>query len=297
MQAYRRDIMHKMISRIAVSCLYVVALLPLGALYVLSDAVYFLVYYIIRYRRRLVRTNLRNSFPDKSEADIRQIERKFYLHLCDCIFETLKLLHVSDKEMQKRVTTINAGLVEKIAATGKPIILYIAHHGNWEWVQEVTLHYRNPRINVAIYKRIDNPIASKAVGMMRSRYDSMIIPQEKTLRTLLQLKQQGEPFLTGFIADQRPPHFHQKCWTTFLHQRTPILTGGEDIGRRIGAHFLYLDVDKTARGHYTMEFKEIPHDASVKDYPYTVGYFRMLEQSIRRRPELWLWSHNRWKNA
>ena len=289
--------MYKIISYIAISCLYAVALLPLRVLYVLSNVTYFMLYYIIRYRRNLVRANLCNSFPDKKEADIRQIERKFYLHMCDCIFETIKLLHISDMEMQKRVVTINAELVEKIAATGKPIILYIAHHGNWEWVQEVTLHYKNPKINVAIYKKIRNPIASKAIEMMRSRYKSIIISQEKTLRTLLQLKQQGEPFLTGFIADQRPPHFHQKYWITFLHQRTPILTGGEDIGKRIDAHFLYLDVDKTARGHYTMEFKEIPIDASIEKYPHTVGYFRMLEQSICRRPELWLWSHNRWKNT
>lgn len=289
--------MYKIISYIAISLLYAVALLPLGVLYVLSDVTYFMLYYVVRYRRNMVRTNLRNSFPGKTDADIRQIERKFYLHLCDCIFETIKLLHVSDKEMQKRVVTKNVELVEKMASTGKPAILYIAHHGNWEWVQEISARYRNPKLSVAIYKKIHNPIFSKAVKMIRSRYKTMIIPQEKTLRTLLQLKQQGEPFLAGFIADQRPPHFHQKCWITFLHQRTPILTGGEEIGKRIDAHFLYLDVDKTKRGHYTMEFKEIPCDASIKDYPYTVGYFRMLEESICRRPELWLWSHNRWKNT
>ena len=290
--------MKKIVSHIALFCLCAVALLPLRVLYVLSDVTYLLTYYIIRYRRKVVRTNLRNSFPEKAEAEIRNIERKFYLHFCDCIFETIKLLHISDKEMRKRVVTINTELVEKVAATGKPIILFIAHHGNWEWVQEITLRYQCPKINVAIYKKIHNPIAAYTIEKMRSRYALCVtIPQEKTLRTMLTLKQQGEPFLAGFIADQRPPHFHQKQWITFLNQHTPILTGGEDIGRRIGAHFIYLDVDKTKRGHYTFEFKDIAPDASIEEYPYTVGYFRMLEQSIRRRPELWLWSHKRWKNT
>ncbi|MCH5176301.1 MAG: lysophospholipid acyltransferase family protein [Prevotellaceae bacterium] len=291
--------MKKMISHIALFCLCIVALLPLRVLYVVSDATYFLLYYIIRYRRKVVRTNLINSFPEKTEAEIRSIERKFYLHLCDCIYETIKLLHISDKEMRKRAVIVNAELVEKIAATGKPIILFIAHYGNWEWVQEITLRYKYPKTNVAVYKKIHNPISAKVVEKMRLRYASscIIIPQAETLRTILKLKQQGEPFVAGLIADQRPPRFHQKLWITFLNQHTPLLTGGEDIGKRIGAHFLYLDVDKTRRGHYTMEFKDISTDESIEEYPYTIGYFRMLEQSIRRRPELWLWSHKRWKYA
>ena len=147
---------NRFLYNLLISLLRFWAFLPFGILYFISDGMYLIVYHIVRYRRKTVRDNLRNSFPEKSNRERKRIERKFYRHFCDCIVETIKLLHLTDKGMNKRINVTNANLIDQLAKDGAPIILYLGHYGNWEWTPAVTLHYTHPTLSGQIYRPLHN---------------------------------------------------------------------------------------------------------------------------------------------
>ncbi len=270
--------------------------MPLRILYLISCVAYPIVYSILRYRRRLVRENLKCSFPEKSEKEIICIEKAFYHNLCDIFIEAFKCLNISDEEMRKRVEIVNYELPERIASEGKNVFMLLGHCGCWEWVQEVCTRYKNPRKNCEIYKQISNKYFSSLMHEIRSRWNTEQIETKKSVRTMLQWNKEGEPFLCGFIQDQRVSGTKSKDLTTFLNQTTPIMPVAEEIALKANAELVYLDVEKTQRGHYRMTFCEmpVPEDLRQRPFPLTVLYFRLLERTIQRQPEIWLWSHNRW---
>ena len=272
-----------------------IAGLPLEVLYLISNLAYYVVYYIIRYRRRLVRENLTCSFPEKSKEEIVRIEKAFYRNLCDVFIESFKCLNISDKEMLRRVEVVNYELPERIAAEGKNVFMLMGHLGCWEWVQEVCVRYKNPKKSAEIYKQIENPYFSSLMHEVRSRWNTEQIEMTQTVRTLLRWNAAGEPFLCGFIMDQRP-YVKAKDCITFLNQQTWFAPGAEEIAKKVNAELVYLDVERPVRGHYRMTFKEItPSEETCKClYPLTRTFWSLMEESIKHQPELWLWSHNRW---
>lgn len=269
--------------------------LPLGFLYLLSDIAYPIIYYIIRYRRRLVRENLTCSFPEKSKREIQRIEKAFYRNLCDVFIEAFKCLNISDQEMRRRVEVLNCELPERIASEGKNIFMLLGHLGCWEWYQEVSVRYRLPRKGGEIYKHIENAYFSSLMHEIRSRWQTTQIEMKQTVRTMLSWNALGEPFLCGFISDQRPDT-KAKDFVTFLNQQTWYAPGAEELARKVNTELVYLDVEKTARGHYRLTFKELKptEQESASPFPLSRAFWHMLEQNICRQPELWLWSHNRW---
>jgi KDO2-lipid IV(A) lauroyltransferase len=291
--------MQKLLTKLSILSLQALACLPLGVLYVISDVIYLAVYRLARYRLHMVRANLQLVFPEKSDADRKEIERRFYRGLADVIVETIKMLHISDEEMKRRVEVVDSHLIDQLADEGRPAFLMIGHMGNWEWVQEVTKRL----VKVQVYGELYHPLSSKTfdevMSRIRSRYQTVQIPQKQAVRTILQMKREHGSFLIGFIADQRPTRRSLTHWTTFLGQDTPYVVGAEEIGQHVNAKCLYLDVERTSRGHYRMVVKELDMNrlgGEETDHPQTVAYLRMLEQNIREHPELWLWSHNRWKH-
>lgn len=272
-----------------------VAYLPFCVLYFLSDIIRFFVVYIIRYRRKVIMTNLRNSFPQKAEHELLGIMHGYYCHMCDLIVETIKLLHISDRQLTEHIEVLNAPLVERLAADGSPVVVFLGHYGNWEWVQEVTRHYARPALNAEIYRHLKDPVSDRMFHVIRSRFNTEQIEQTKAVRRLLQLKNEGKQFLVGFISDQRPNSTNLNHWTWFLNQDTAYAAGGEEIGRHVGAKYVYLEVLKTRRGHYRMTFNEIEPSGTETKYPYTIAFMHMLEATINKAPQYWLWSHNRWK--
>ena len=270
--------------------------LPLGVLYLVSDLAYPILYYIIRYRRRLVRENLRCSFPEKSQEEIQNIEKKFYRNLCDVFVEAFKCLNVSDEEMLRRVEILNCELPESIAARGKNVFMLLGHLGCWEWYQEVSVRYKAPRRSAEIYKHITSPYFASLMHEVRSRWDTTQIEMQQTVRTLLRWTGEGEPYLCGFIQDQRPDT-KVKDSLTFLSQQTWYTPGAEQFAGKANAELVYLHVEKTSRGHYRLTFTSMePNEEEMNSpYPLTRCFWRLIEQNIRRQPELWLWSHNRWQ--
>lgn len=272
------------------------ALLPLKALYIFADILFILVYHIARYRRKLVRRNMSKSFPDKTEKEIIKLEKEFYHHFCDYFFETIKLLHISDDEMRKRMEFHGLDLLAEAMKDNKSCIMYLGHYGNWEWVPSIGLHLPQEMVKAQIYQRISSKSFDEIFIKIRTRFNSLNIERKETMRTIVKLRNEGKQTIYGFISDQRPPRYYDQYWTTFLNQDTLTLTGTERIARKTKFAVAYLDVQKTKRGHYTGTFSLISPDASQEpEYAITEMYMRKLENTILRNPAYYLWTHNRWK--
>ena len=279
-------------------CFKLHAMLPLRVLYILSDILFFPLYYVIRYRRKMVIENMRNSFPEKDDKEILRIERAFYHHFCDYIVETIKLMHISDKEMRKRTQFYGIELLDKATAEGRSCLMYLGHYGNWEWVPSVTLWMHNPEVIFAqIYRPLKNKWFDHFFLKLRSRFNSHCIPKQDTLREIIRYRNSGQPSITGFMADQTPSPANIHFWVTFLNQDTPVLTGVEKIAKKVDFAVFYFDVEKVKRGYYAVTIREVElHPKEAPEFDITRKYMDLMENTIRRAPEYWLWTHNRWKH-
>lgn len=270
--------------------------LPLGALYGLSNALSLFMRRVLKYRRKVIRENLSQSYPGLDSKELLAIEKRFYRQLTDNIVETVKLLSISDRRLRRRIEVQGAHLVEEAADRGKPIFLYLGHYANWEWVPAITMFYSRPAISAQIYKALRDEAFDRVMQRVRGHFPSVNIPQDRAMRTMLRLTREHGSFIVGIIDDHSPNHDRSQHITTFLnHPYTLINVGAEEIGRRLDATFLYLDVEKPRRGHYRFTVKEIKPENPAPEYPVTYEYMRLLEQTINRDPGLWLWSHKRWR--
>lgn len=271
------------------------AILPLGALYGLSDAASFLLHRVIKYRVGVVRKNLRAVFPEKEEKELLAIERDFYRHLCDIFIETAKLAHISDAEMDRRVEYVDVGLVNEALASGRSVVLMLGHYGNWEWVTSAARYFTQGVESCEIYHALRDKAMDRLMLELRSRFGTENIPMSRAVRHLLKTHREGKLFVCGFISDQRPFTPELKHWTAFLGQDTAYVNGGEAIGSKVDAAFIYVEMLPVGRGHYRMTFRRLKPLDDGEENPYTLAFLRELEGSIRRNPSYWLWSHNRWK--
>lgn len=278
--------------------LHVVALLPFGALYALSDALAWVAASVVRYRRRLVEANIAAAFPDKTEAERRDIVKRFYRNFTDVFVETIKLLHISDDEMRRRMVFEDIEHVERIAKDGRSIGLYCSHFGNWEWITSITLWvYRADNVEYSqVYRPLRNKWFDRFWFNLRKRFHSTSIPKNGVLRALLQARHNGGVFVTGFISDQKPSHNDGHHSIRFLNQNTPFISGTEMLLRKLKAAAMYADVERTSRGHYRARIVPIADNVAETDENFvTDRYALLLEQTILRQPDAWLWSHNRWR--
>ena len=274
------------------------ALLPLKILYILSDILFFPMFYIVRYRRKLVYQNMKDSFPEKSEKEIRRMEKAFYHHFCDYIVETIKLLHISDKETRKRVKFHNTEALQEIVDNGGSCLMLLGHYGNWEFVPSVTLWMRKGSVIFAqIYRPLKNKWFDRFFLKLRGRYHSECIAKQDTLRSILRYKSSGRPSITGFMADQTPSPANIHHWVNFLNHDTPVFTGVEKIAHKVGFSVFYFDVEKIKRGYYSVTIREISKNPKeTEEFEITNKDMEMMETTILRAPEYWLWTHNRWKH-
>lgn len=281
-------------SKLVLSVLKSVARLPLGILYAVSDFAYFVIYHLAGYRRKVVRRNLSEAFPDKSQKEIKRIEKEFYHYMCDVIVETVKLLHISPEEMARRVKISNFGQINEVVSNGRSAVLLLGHYGNWEWVQEISRVYGNDVFKASIYRPLNSPLWEEVYKRIRSRWRVNIIPQKNAVRTLL--RKENNPWICGFIADHRPRHVDEANIVPFLNHATSFVYGPEVIGKKIGAEFFFLEMQRIRRGYYSITFH--PLDESVDEespYPIMRAFWHKFEEVIKKAPSYWLWSHKRWK--
>ena len=270
-----------------------VAIWPYWVLHALSSLIYPIVYYVVGYRRKVVRENLHAAFPEKSEKEVIAIEKGFYRHFCDYVFETLKLMHISDNQMRSHMKFTNPELVEQLRTDGRPIFLYLGHQGNWEYVISITMWIHQDLKAVQVYHPLSSKCMDTLMYRLRSRFNSLGVPQKQALRSIFTMMREGQHLILGLIADQRPPRNPEPEWMDFLNQDTPIITGGEAMGRKLNAHFVYGSMRCVRRGYYELTFQPI-EPIEGEEYGYTKQYMRMLEKDIVAQPQMWLWTHKRW---
>ena len=270
-----------------------IAIWPYCVLHALSSLIYPIVYYVWGYRRKVVRKNLTSSFPEKTEKEIVGIEKKFYRHFCDYVMETLKLMHISDEEMRRRLKFTNPELIEQLRGDGRPFFLYLGHQCNWEYVISITMWIHPDLAACQVYHPLTNKAMDKLMYRLRSRFNSVGIPQKQTLRAILTMIREGKQPLLGLIADQRPNRRPEPEWMEFMNQETAIITGGETMGRKLNAHFIYGSMKCVRRGYYEITFHPI-EAVEGEEFSYSKQYMRMLEEDIKAQPHMWLWTHKRW---
>lgn len=273
-------------------------LLPLRVLYGLGDALAWLASEVVRYRRGVVADNLRTCFPEKSVAELKKLSRAFYRYLADYFMETAKLSGMSRRQIVRRMRYDGMEAVNADLQAGRNVVLYLGHYGNWEWISSLPLHLLPEVESGQIYHPLENKGADEAFLRLRGRFGARSIPMRDTLRVLLGHKAAGRPSITGFIADQAPGYDSMHLFVDFLGRDTPAITGPEKIARKLKAAVYYCDVSRPRRGYYECRMVKMADDASALPlFELTRGYYACLDATIRRRPELWLWSHRRWKRT
>lgn len=274
---------------------YLISILPFPLLYLLSDVCFCLVYYVAGYRKKVVKQNLANSFPDKTEAERNEICRDFYRYFCDLFLETFKTLTISKAAMLRHcaLTPESVALFQRLHAEGKSVVLVMGHKGNWEWGGN-TFSILCPQQLYVVYHPLANKHFNGLMYRMRTRFGTKLIPMQDTFREMVKLR--GEINATALIADQSPrPDSAQ--WVTFLHQDTPVFTGTERIASKMNYQVVYVSVSRVKRGYYSVS-AEVLVESPAQEAPgnITTLHTAKLEADIIAQPATWLWSHKRWKH-
>jgi len=288
----------KLLYYIVFAVWYVFSLLPLRIHYVLSDLLFWLLYGVVGYRKAVIRKNLRESFPEKSEEELRKIARGYYHFFCDYIVETIKMMTISKENIRRRLTFKGTELVDEIVESGQSCAVYLGHLCNWEWVTSLPL-WVTPKAQCGqIYHPLENKEFDRLFLYSRQRFGATCIAMQDTLREIVNYRSKNQPVVIGYISDQVPFWTNIHHWVDFLHHDTPVLTGTERIAKKVNHAVFFLDVHRVRRGYYEAEFKLMTREPrKMDDFEITDIYFKLLEESIRRAPEFWLWSHNRWKRT
>jgi KDO2-lipid IV(A) lauroyltransferase len=274
---------------------WIITLLPLPVLYIFSDLIYPFFYYFPGYRRRVVRTNLLNSFPEKSIKEIISIEKKFYRHLCDLFIETFKLTHMTNANLMKRYRVTNPELLERLRNDGRDIVAVLGHYGNWEWL--VCLPLYTSYQTVSIYKPLQNRHFDRHMLNARSRNGMKVTPMSHIIRDVISLRNENTRSLFAFITDQTPPKGDIKYWTSFLNQDTPVYLGAEKVAVKYDMSVVFFKIRKIKRGFYTLTVDLLFESSTgLKEHQVTETHVRKLEEIIKENPEYWIWSHRRWKH-
>jgi KDO2-lipid IV(A) lauroyltransferase len=281
---------------LAYSLVWLLHILPERILYLISDFLYFLAYYVVAYRKKVVYDNLEKAFPEYSKSEIRLTARKFYQHLIDTMLESAISHFYSESKALKRMSYKNPELFDELHKSGKHIMAVLGHYGNWEYLSTLSLVSEYPF--VAIYKPLHNKYFDRMVTRNRTRFGGIVTPMEQVVRKLFEYNNKKIPVITLNLGDQRPM-FHQiQYWTKFMGRDTPLYLGTEKLARKLDAAVVFLKVRKIKRGRYEVDAELISKNPrELEPYEITERHVRILEELIREEPAYWLWSHDRWKHS
>ncbi|WP_125723757.1 lysophospholipid acyltransferase family protein [Flavobacterium ustbae] len=280
---------------LAYPLLWLISILPFPVFYLFSDFVYFLVYRVIGYRKKVVRENLALALPHLSDAERKDVEKKFYKHMCDMFLEMVKTMSISPEEMERRFHVTNIDLVLDYAKKGKSVILVASHYASYEWLLTI-----NPKLGfqgVAVYKKLANPYFDKLVRKIRSKYNTEMIETRKAIPTMAQNQRDGVLSMYGLASDQSPKLdriFHSM---KFMGIEVPVHTGAEMLAKKYDLAVIMVKVKKVKRGFYEATFLSLADNPKeFKDFEITEMYLKEVEKQILEQPEFYLWTHKRWKH-
>lgn len=277
--------------------LYFISILPFWLLRLKARGLYVLVYYLVGYRKKVVIQNLKNSFPEKSETEIKKISKDFYKHFCDVIFEIVKLLTISEKSFKKHfVFTPKAiEIIENFEKKKQSWIGVMGHCGNWEW-GAIAHQFYFKQLITGVYHPLSNKSFDTFMLNLRGRKGGNIVAMKNLYRELLSLKQKNIPTCVGLIADQAPPP-ESAYWTTFLNQDTPVFNGAEKLAKKFNYPVVFVPVIKKKRSFYEMDAVVITENPNeLAEGVISELHAKALEKNILQQPYIWLWTHKRWKH-
>lgn len=269
-----------------------VAMLPFRAMYLLSDILYYGLK-LSGYRRKVVKENLRKSFPEKTAGEIKSLSNRYYRYLCDLALETLKTLRMSEWEARERCTFVNTPFLDELQRSGQSFVIVMGHIGNWEWAGPA-FSLNTPFQLVVIYRPLANPYFERLFTKMRTKHGTQICPSKNVLRDMVARK--GELTATAFLADQTAKK-KDAYWTTFLNQDTAVFVGTEKLAKKFNYPVVYMKVQRPRRGYYVVTPELIcrnPNEMAPHEISET--FTKKIERDILENPEIWLWSHRRWKH-
>ncbi|MFP4096727.1 MAG: lysophospholipid acyltransferase family protein [Cyclobacteriaceae bacterium] len=268
--------------------------IPLPLLYLFSDGLYLLFGRLLGYRGKVISKNLQLAFPEKSEAERKILQKKFYRHLCDVIVETLKTISIPREELHRRVQLDNPEEITQYFEQGQSVVVVTSHQGNWEWLLTACSDYLPFHVD-AVYMQLNNPFFDELMKKIRSRFGAEMTEKKTAFRTIVQHR--DKVTLTAMVADQRNRNARQSVETSFFGQNTSFYLGPERIARKLDLPMIFVDMRKVKRGHYQIGFKTVAAPPySAEEGSMIRKYVSLMEESVRQQPEAYLWSHDRWKN-
>ncbi len=275
--------------------LWCLSMLPFRLLYLFSDFIYLIVYYIIGYRKKTVRENLALALPHLSVEERMIIEKKFFRHLCDMFLEMIKTMTISKKEISKRYVFTNIEVYKKLEEKQKSIALMMAHYASYEWAVSMNEHLNFE--GYAIYKQLANPYFDKLVREIRSKFNATLITTKETIPTIITNTQNKKLGIYGFASDQSPRISSAYHWQKFMGIEVPVHTGAEVLAKKYHMDVIFLRTRKIKRGYYEASFEILSENAEeVPNYQITDHFLKLVEQQIYEAPEYYLWTHKRWKH-
>lgn len=278
------------------SIIWLFTLLPFRLLYLFSDIIYFVVFDIVRYRRDIIFNNLKFAFPEKTDPELRKIAVLFQHHFCDTFIESLKTMHMSQNDLFERFKYKNPEIFDTYYKRDQSVVLISGHYGNWEWLVNFQLIMKH-RV-LAIYKPLRSSQFDKLIKKLRKKFAGRadMIAMNDVLKVIIDQNRRNEKIITWFLGDQTPPKDYP-LWISFMNRETPFYSGPEKIARKFNHAVVFMNIDKVKRGYYEVEFIPLfDEPAKTKELEITRKHVETLEYFIRKKPELWLWSHRRWKH-
>lgn len=272
--------------------------IPFPLLYIISDCTYYLLYYIIGYRKKTVRENLKLVFPNHDAKTLKRIEKKSFRHLCDTFLEMAKTISMSEEEMKKRFQFTNLDYLLDIEKQDQSVMLFCAHYANWEWT--IALGNQINSQGFAVYKKINNPYFNAFIKRTRSRFNTFLIEIKETIRVVRQNEIDQNRGVYAFISDQSPMISQTNYWQEFIGIEVPVYTGGEALVKKYNITPLYLKVEYASRGHYKATFVPLLQEGEIlkqiPNYEITNRFLKEVEKQLIEAPEYYFWTHKRWKH-
>jgi Kdo2-lipid IVA lauroyltransferase/acyltransferase len=276
--------------------LYLIAFLPFRIAYILSDILYIFMYKIVRYRKKVVRNNLKLAFPKKSEQELLQIEKKSYHHFCDLFIEMIKTTTLSQKEMERRFKFVNMDLLLEIEKEKKSVAVITSHFASYEWSISIN-KYMNYH-GYAIYKKLENKYFDNLVKKIRKKFGATLITTKETFKVLENNKLNNKLGTFGFASDQSPMLHRAEHWKKFMGVETPILVGAEVAAKKFDMNVVFLEVQKVKRGFYEATLsRPFQNPMEIPDFQISDLFIERLEKQINENPEYYFWTHKRWKHT
>ena len=274
--------------------LLLISRLPLQILYVFADFVFFTSYYLVGYRKKVVTENLTKAFPDKTNSEIKKIRKKFYKNFSDYIAETSKSFTISEVESRVRMQHLNQDIFKDAKNEGKNVILLAGHVFNWEWFTALTTI--TPQENShPVYRKVNNSFWEEKVKTIRNRFNNQAVEAKEVIRHILRNPNDGNSIYM-FVADQTPHSSEVNFGINFLNQPTPAFIGYDKLSTRMDLIFVYCEMKKVKRGFYQVNYYRIfPDGEQFEEFEVVKKFHKLLENTINKRPDNWLWSHRRWK--